>query len=584
MSIKAVCPTCANIYQVGENLLGKKIRCKNCQGVFVLGEKPKVKIENEEPVDVEPEPDEPIKQTESEKNNEIARLRMAHKKKMQMQNINKPKSPAMIPAISYFLGVIFTCIVLVGGGGTLWFIAKNQIKNQPADADGQLNTELDQTESTKNQAANASDPELEKIIAELDQKEPGWRIEELEAKRKVLTPEENSALVISESYKLLGNFEQRKPLWELGKLPDIAAIKSSPQQLLTPPSINLIKTTLGAFQPSLDEAKKVAKLPEGRFEITYAPNIANTILTPLDTTRPVAELLAMDAFIEAQDGKSQQAMESTQAIFNIARSIREIPFIISFGVQIEICAQSIRMLERTIALGEPSKDSLSQFQSLVENEASFPMFLYIAKANRAVNYAILSALKKDKDIIKTLQKDLDLKADEATATKLVLEEPNILSWLLKYSNSLVAIANLPIQDQKKIATELTLKLNEKPNLRKLLTGDPKNMWIYTNRNLASLNCAITGLAMERYRITNGKWPRKLEELVPEYLAKLPTDPFNGEPLLVGTILGGLVIYSVGPDLQDNNGLIDNSYSLSVKEGTDIGFRIWEVPMRRQPAK
>ncbi|MEI6770996.1 MAG: hypothetical protein WCL90_05515, partial [Planctomycetota bacterium] len=576
MSIKAVCPTCANIYQVGENLLGKKIRCKNCQGVFVLGEKPKVKIENEEPVDVEPEPDEPIKQTESEKNNEIARLRMAHKKKMQMQNINKPKSPAMIPAISYFLGVIFTCIVLVGGGGTLWFIAKNQIKNQPADADGQLNTELDQTESTKNQAANASDPELEKIIAELDQKEPGWRIEELEAKRKVLTPEENSALVISESYKLLGNFEQRKPLWELGKLPDIAAIKSSPQQLLTPPSINLIKTTLGAFQPSLDEAKKVAKLPEGRFEITYAPNIANTILTPLDTTRPVAELLAMDAFIEAQDGKSQQAMESTQAIFNIARSIREIPFIISFGVQIEICAQSIRMLERTIALGEPSKDSLSQFQSLVENEASFPMFLYIAKANRAVNYAILSALKKDKDIIKTLQKDLDLKADEATATKLVLEEPNILSWLLKYSNSLVAIANLPIQDQKKIATELTLKLNEKPNLRKLLTGDPKNMWIYTNRNLASLNCAITGLAMERYRITNGKWPRKLEELVPEYLAKLPTDPFNGEPLLVGTILGGLVIYSVGPDLQDNNGLIDNSYSLSVKEGTDIGFRLWEV--------
>ena len=584
MSIKAVCPTCANIYQVGENLLGKKIRCKNCQGVFVLGEKPKVKIENEEPVDVEPEPDEPIKQTESEKNNEIARLRMAHKKKMQMQNINKPKSPAMIPAISYFLGVIFTCIVLVGGGGTLWFIAKNQIKNQPADADGQLNTELDQTESTKNQAANASDPELEKIIAELDQKEPGWRIEELEAKRKVLTPEENSALVISESYKLLGNFEQRKPLWELGKLPDIAAIKSSPQQLLTPPSINLIKTTLGAFQPSLDEAKKVAKLPEGRFEITYAPNIANTILTPLDTTRPVAELLAMDAFIEAQDGKSQQAMESTQAIFNIARSIREIPFIISFGVQIEICAQSIRMLERTIALGEPSKDSLSQFQSLVENEASFPMFLYIAKDNRAVNYAILSALKKDKDIIKTLQKDLDLKADEATATKLVLEEPNILSWLLKYSNSLVAIANLPIQDQKKIATELTLKLNEKPNLRKLLTGDPKNMWIYTNRNLASLNCAITGLAMERYRITNGKWPRKLEELVPEYLAKLPTDPFNGEPLLVGTILGGLVIYSVGPDLQDNNGLIDNSYSLSVKEGTDIGFRLWEVPMRRQPAK
>ncbi|MCY2972764.1 MAG: hypothetical protein NTZ30_19150, partial [Planctomycetota bacterium] len=322
MEIKAVCPTCANVYQISENLIGKKIRCKNCQAVFVAELNPKVEIEDEEPVDVEPE------ETKKERlSNDAARLRMAHKKKMQKQNLNKPKSPAMIPAISYFLGVIFTCI--------------------------------DQTESTKNQAANASDPELEKIIAELDQKESGWRIEELEAKRKVLTPEENSALVISESYKLLGNFEQRKPLWELGKLPDLdmVAIKSSPQQLLTPPSINLIKTTLGTFQPSLVEARKVAKLPQGRFEITYAPNIANTILTPLDATGAISHLLTIDGLIQAQDGKSQQAMESAQAIFNIARSVGEIPFPISYQVRGRICAQSIRMLERTIALGEPSKDS-----------------------------------------------------------------------------------------------------------------------------------------------------------------------------------------------------------------------------------
>ena len=162
-------------------------------------------------------------------------------------------------------------------------------------------------------------------------------------------------------------------------------------------------------------------------------------------------------------------MESTQAIFNIARSIREIPFLISYRVQIEIYSQSIRSLERTIALGEPSKDSLSQFQSLLENEASFPMFLAIAKANRADELRHPFILKKDKEIIKTLQKDFDLKTDEATATKLVLEEPNILSWLLKYTNSLVAIANLPHQDQQKAVTELALKLNEKPNLRKLFT-------------------------------------------------------------------------------------------------------------------
>ena len=567
MTIKATCPTCAKDYQVGENLIGKKIRCKNCQAVFVVESNPKAKIEDEEPVDVEPE-----ESNKDKKGSSPARSKSKIKK----------NSKSKTPATSWFLGVLFASIVLAGGGGTLWFIAKKQVKNQTMDADSQLITKIDQKESTKNQVAIGSDPELEKIIAELDQKEPGWRIEELEAKRKILKPEENSALVISESYKLLANQEQKKTLWELGKLPDIAAIKSSPQQLLTPPSINLIKTTLGAFQPSLVEARKVTKLPQGRFKITYSLDYFSTTLNFPSETAAIEHLLALDVLIQAQDGKSQQAMESTLASFNIARSIREIPFVISYYHQIKIYIKSIRNLEQTIALGEPSKDSLSQFQSLLENEASFPMFLAIAKANRADNYATLSYLKKDKDIIKTLQKYFDLKTDEATATKLVLEEPNILSWLLKYTTSLVAIANLPHQDQQKAVTELALKLNEKPNLRKIFPPFIVNIGIESNRYLAMLNCAITGLAIERYRITNGKWPRKLDELVPEYLAKLPTDPFNGEPLLVGTILGGLVIYSVGPDLQDNNGLIDDSNSN--KEGTDIGFRLWEVPMRRQPSK
>jgi hypothetical protein len=566
MIIKATCPTCAKDYQVGENLIGKKIRCKNCQAVFAVESNPKAKIEDEEPVDVEPE-----ESNKDKKGSSPARSK----------NKIKKNSKSKTPATSWFLGVLFATIVLVGGGATLWFIAKKQVKNQTMDADSQLITKIDQKESTKNQVAIGSDPELEKIIAELDQKEPGWRIEELEAKRKVLKPEENSALVISESYKLLGNFEQRKPIYELQRNQEYQAIESSPQQMLTPKYFNLIKTTFDGFQPSLVEARKVAKLPQGRFEINYSPNIIDTNIRCVDESGSISGLLFLDVWIQAQEGKSQQAMESTLAMFNLARSIGEIPFNMTYISRCRDCAKSIRALERTIGQGEPSKDSLSQFQSLLENEASFPMFLAMAKADRASFYAFFLFLRKDKDIIKTLKMSLDLKDDEAVATKLIIQEPNFLSWLLKNYNSLVAIANLPQQDQEKAVTALAMKLNEKPSVLNKIIFNPKRI-LGSNRNLATLNCAITGLAIERYRITNGKWPRKLEELVPEYLAKLPTDPFNGEPLLVGTILGGLVIYSVGPDLQDNNGLIDDLNPL--KEGTDIGFRLWEVPMRRQPAK
>ena len=80
---------------------------------------------------------------------------------------------------------------------------------------------------------------------------------------------------------------------------------------------------------------------------------------------------------------------------------------------------------------------------------------------------------------------LDLKDDEAVATKLIIQEPNFLSWLLKNYNSLVAIANLPQQDQQKAVTELALKLNEKNMLFvKLFTSPPKKIWETSHSNLA----------------------------------------------------------------------------------------------------
>ena len=44
---------------------------------------------------------------------------------------------------------------------------------------------------------------LEKALAELDQKEPGWRLADIEAARAVVPDEENSALAIGRAHALL---------------------------------------------------------------------------------------------------------------------------------------------------------------------------------------------------------------------------------------------------------------------------------------------------------------------------------------------------------------------------------------------
>lgn len=49
------------------------------------------------------------------------------------------------------------------------------------------------------------------------------------------------------------------------------------------------------------------------------------------------------------------------------------------------------------------------------------------------------------------------------------------------------------------------------------------------RSREAIALGTTGLALKRYRCEKGHYPQKLEELVPEYLEKLPHCPTNGKP-------------------------------------------------------
>lgn len=64
---------------------------------------------------------------------------------------------------------------------------------------------------------------------------------------------------------------------------------------------------------------------------------------------------------------------------------------------------------------------------------------------------------------------------------------------------------------------------------------------------------IVALAMQRYRLAHGEFPKDLGALVPEYLVGVPADPFTGRPLKMAAPGGGLVVYCVGKDLKDDGG-------------------------------
>ena len=64
----------------------------------------------------------------------------------------------------------------------------------------------------------------------------------------------------------------------------------------------------------------------------------------------------------------------------------------------------------------------------------------------------------------------------------------------------------------------------------------------------------TAIALKRYQIKNGRWPETLNELVPEFIASVRIDPYDGKPLKYHTTADGwYLLYGVGENGVDDGG-------------------------------
>lgn len=73
------------------------------------------------------------------------------------------------------------------------------------------------------------------------------------------------------------------------------------------------------------------------------------------------------------------------------------------------------------------------------------------------------------------------------------------------------------------------------------------------RSVAALRLMMTELAVRGYEAKNGKPPMALAELVPAWLPAVPIDPFSNRPLVYRATTNSYLLYSVGPDAQDDQG-------------------------------
>lgn len=441
---------------------------------------------------------------------------------------------------------------------------------------------------------------LEEAMAEADRLDPGWRWEDILAQREVIPDDKNSALLVLEAAELLPDPEKwsprlaqrqsfRNPNPKKPVSLEQAIRDLPPNERLNDSVAEKLRAELEKVKPALEKARMVADRSKGRYPIEWKQDGAMfTSMPHFPRVHSVSRLLALDATFRAHEGDLKGAVASCRALLGAGQSLGDEPTLISQLTRITSERWTVQSLERVLAQGEIPNELFAPLEEALDNEAKQNILRVGLRGERA-------------SILITLER---LHAGEIDLEGIDGPRPQSASWSTKLYRW-IYIAPLARHNQAVYLAIMTKAINsidqsscQKSDVLDQLEKDAKNARVsspYSSIALllvsslskvvdpcycvrAELHCARLALAVERYRLAHGAWPKSLEELkIP-----LPIDPFGGGALRYKILNDGVVVYSLGANEVDDGGEVEWKGAKT----KDIGFRLWNRDLRgidAQPA-
>lgn len=351
---------------------------------------------------------------------------------------------------------------------------------------------------------------------------------------------------------------------------------------------NDVLLALSVYDSAIGELRKAAELPDCRFPLNYGDEQPMLILLPhLATMKECSMALGLRSIAELDDGQAEAAADDVALILRLEEELRQEPFLISQLVRVAMLNIAQQPIWEGIVSHHWSSDQLARIEAALSR---IDMAADYGTAIRGENACCTSGVEY---LVKHGGLDEMLRPGSP-------ETPRCLwslipsGWVRQNQVScsrLLLERYLPVADAKGHAFYPTLAESAVQEVECL--GGPYSMvsrlflpalsksafkfaqaQAYANLNLAA--CAI-----ERYRLAHGQYPRRIQEVVPDFLPSVPTDPFTETKIAPAplryklTSSGDFVIYSIGWNLKDEGGTLATKKSGAIDY--EQGDVVWAFP-------
>jgi hypothetical protein len=332
-----------------------------------------------------------------------------------------------------------------------------------------------------------------------------------------------------------------RPVDEVNVPPGLGQAKRPDRGVpLPPPMATAVSKLLASNQKCLALLHDAGSITECRYDDDYTQMTAT-----LPGCRHCGQLLSVAAIYHASRGDAEAAVTCVRDGLRLSDSLHREPTLTGYLLHLALVALNVSRLERSLSL---TAFTDLQLQEVHEALARTAGTLDLAEALVAKRCSMIEMCRDPTRLGPSPQVP---RVHMLPGLRVMCLE-DILDFMADYLEA----AGQPPRERLVRCREIEARIDQL-SFWQAMTKTLMSAWTWiVQRDLwtrAYLDLANTALAVERYRLATGKVPQQLEELVPQYLAQVPIDPFDGQPIRYRPGPPGYLLYSVGEDGQDNGG-------------------------------